>query len=233
MPKKTYEIPSKCPPQLKALIEHFGTKEKAHRMIHVDKQTFTRVVNGGEPMPDNWVQRVERALRGEGQEGEAPKFVPWDGTTRAWSMRGRNGGKGRSFKKVPSMLVDLLDKNDGNISKTARACGTTGNSITTIIEGKVEFSDKRQRMVFGGLHGIPVADGDVEGPDEFKLGMAIVQVPAKNYDRVRDMALLLHGRVLFKTSTAVGWVVIYAIKGNDAKMFKRLAERDCSKIVCP
>jgi hypothetical protein len=229
---KIYQPPKGCPPALKALIEKLGTKVNAVRALGVAKDTFTRVVNGGEPMPSDWAEKIERAMKGESSE-TGPVFKPWDGTKRNVTIPARTGRKGKTFKNVPSMLADLLEQHDGNISAASRAAGTTGNTIMAMISGGTEFNEKRQRMVFSGLHGVPLVGGDVEGPDTFKLGIAIVQVPSKNYDRVRDVAALLHGRVLFKTNTPVGWLVVYQIKGEDAKMFKRLSERDCSKITCP
>jgi hypothetical protein len=229
MPKK-YEVPKGCPPELKALIEKLGTKVNALRAIGVSKEVFTRVVNGGEKMPSDWLEKIERAMKGE-QAG--PQFVPWDGTKRTVSIPARTGRKGKSFKNVPSPLAELLEKHDGNISAAGRAAATTSNTILAMVQGDTEFNEKRQRMIFEGLHGVPATVSEDGGPDRYSLQMAIVQVASKNYDRVYDVAELLNGRMIFRTSTPVGWLVIFRIKGDDARKFKKLVARDCSRVVCP
>ena len=227
---KPYVIPKKCPPELKRLIEHFGSKEKAFREIHVDKGRMGRVVDGKEEMPADWPARVEKALGG-GDEG--PKFVPWDGTFATLQLKKRTGAPCRVYKNVPSMVIKLMEKFEGNVSAAARASGTTGNTIQSMIEGKTTFDDRRQRIVFEGLFGVPAGDAEAQGPDQYRKGIAICIVPSKNYDRVRDVAGLLKGKVFFKLSTPVGWLVIYELKPMDARKFKVIAGRDCQKIVCP
>jgi plasmid maintenance system antidote protein VapI len=232
---KVYQIPKGCPPELRELIETMGTKQKVFSALGVPKDTFTRVVNGGEKMPDSWLSRIEQVKHGGAMRGPdaAPDFVPWDGTTRSFTLPARGGKKGAIFKKAPSMAVDLLEKFEGNVSKAARSMGVTSNTLRTIVDGSVEFDGRRQRLVYAGLHGGLPAMNDVEGPDQFSLGMAVVLVAAKNFDRVRDVADLCDGRVLFKLSTPIGWFVVYKMKEADARKFKRVAERDCSKLVCP
>jgi hypothetical protein len=103
-----------------------------------------------------------------------------------------------------------------------------------MVTNKTAFDEKRQRIVFEGLHGVPAQrDQEPEGFDEFRKGMAICVVPSKNYDRVRDLVELMKGSVMFKLSTASGWLVVYELKPQDARKFKRFAARDCTKIVCP
>jgi hypothetical protein len=163
-----------------------------------------------------------------------PEFVPWDGTKKPWTRPARANIKAKKFNSVPSMVVDLVLKHDGNVSAAGRACGVTGNTIMSLIEGVTAFDDKRQRIVFEGLHGIrPPRAKEPEGYDEYRKGMAICVIPAKNFDRVRDVADLLKGSIMFKLSTTAGWLVIYELTPQAARNFKRIAARDCTKLFCP
>ena len=234
---RTYQVPKGCPPELKALIEKMGTKVATFNAMNVSKDTFTRVVSGGEKMPEHWHALIEQVERGEtiapGGQRDEPAFKPWDGKKRSWTAKVRGQKKARIFKNVPSMVADLLDKYDGNISAASRACGVTGNTLTSMIDNKNEFNEKRQRIVFEGLNGVPAGSADKEGPDQYRMGIVLALMQSKNYDRVRDVAEILKGSVLWKMGTPVGWFVVYKLKGEDARQFKRIVERDCSKVACP
>ena len=184
-------------------------------------------------MPKKTEKKTKEASALESHDA-GPTFTPWDGAKSNWVMPKRGSNPSRIFKNVPAPVIELLGKHNNNVSAAARAVGTTGNTITAMIENKTEFNDKRQRMIFEGLHGVPASRMDeVDGPDQFRRGLAVVVVNSKNYDRVKDLVDLLDGEFMFRVGTPAGWVVMYGMKSNDARKFKRIAARDCIKIVCP
>ena len=235
-----------CPPQLRELLRAFDwSYDKTAEATGLSSSyvaNLARGQKGQRKAGPRALQQIERAFNelnaGAAHDpAAAPEFVPWDFKMRAIVLpKTKNRGK-RTIKGVPSMLADLIEKHETNFAAAGRAVGVAGSTIQVWAEeGPKKFDEKRQRMIFAGLHGtVPTGlNGAGDEPDHYALGLAVVQLQAKHFDRINDVADLLNGRLVFKMNTTAGWLLIYRLKGEDElKKFKRIAMRDAAKIVCP
>lgn len=234
-----------CPPSLRELLRAVDwSYDRASEVSGLSKSYVANLARGQKGQrhagPEA-LQKIEQGLRSVGggvstHAEAAPEFVPWDNKLRTVIVPKTRTTPKRMIKNVPSMVADLLEQHGVNFSAGARAMGVTGGTLRQLAHGEVEFNDKRQRLVFAALHGtLPTGlNGAGEEPDRYSLGLAVVQLQAKNFDRVNDVAELLNGRLVFKLNTTAGWLLIYRMKGQDDLMkFKRIASRDSGKIVCP
>lgn len=238
------------PPELTALIAKFddgtrGPKQRAAKAAGLHPAHFAKLSRGVEKTTEGTLARIRAALGDEAASPvplqssvSPPEFVPWDQKTRSIVIPKTKNRNKRTIKNVPSMLADLIEQNDYNFAAVGRAMSVVGTTAQLWAEEGAEyFNEKRQRQVFAGLHG-QIATGlngsGADEPDRFSLGLAIVQLQAKNFDRVNDVAELLNGRLVFKLNTTAGWILIYRMKGQeDLQKFKRIVSRDSGKIVCP
>jgi len=244
----TIELPETCPLPLAELINAAGGREAAGKIVRAGGNTLSQVIRGERPMLPEWGQRIEEYFAGVKNEGgdggsqpegislealaASPEFVPWDGTRRTVTPIAKKGSKSKPVKNVPTPLADLIEKHKGNLTAAAKAMGYQAlTSIYPVLKGTRKFDEKQQRRVYEALHGNAAVFG--REPDRYSLDMAIVQLQAKNYDRVNDIAGLLNGRIIFRMNTSSGWLIIYRLKSEDARKFKRIALRDSQKIVCP
>lgn len=250
MTPKRPTIPANCPPMLAELIQKMGAKKPVIRLLGTSDGTFYPVLSGAVQMPPAWIVKIKAALgqslfpTSEDMGGEehpqeqdapqVPQFVPWDGKRVTAMVNSHPGKPQRAIKNVPEPLAKLLDKHGGSISAAARAMGYSSGGLAPTIEGKAEFTDKRQRKAHDALYGAaPAFSAQNEEPDKFTLGQAIVLTKAVGFDRVQEIADILSGRLIFKMNTSAGWLLIYKMGIDDLPKFKKIAMRDAQRIVCP
>lgn len=246
------DLPNTCPIEIVDLIKAVGSKAKAQKVLRAGWEPFRDVVAGTKPMPADWQDKITRffveragvspndAVVAHVNDAPAPvqagvPFVPWDGAVHAVTFPAARGQKKRVAKKCPVPIYELLSKHGMNISAACRDLGVSTGSLNPIIWATKPFADKLQRRVHAALHGTPEGAGvdDTDEPDRYTLDLAFVQLKATNYDRVNEVAELLNGRRVFRLHTPAGWLLVYRFKAEDARKFKRIALRDCQKIVCP
>lgn len=232
-------FPATCPQVFADFIRLVGSKEATKKVLHIGDTTMNGIVKGKKDVPPHVLEAMkEYQSKKDGSAApaapKAAEFVPWDGTKKSYTIPKR--GKTKKARKVsaPSMIVDLIEMT-GGVTQAARAMGQAPATLQVVIDGKYPFDEKRQRRVFAALHGSPPTglNGSGDEPDQYLLNEAFVQLKAANFDRVNDVAELLNGRIIFKTNTPVGWLLVYRMKGEDAMKFKRIVARDCIKVTCP
>lgn len=239
-----------CPPNLRELLRAVDwSYEQAANLTGLSQSYVANLARGQKgqrhagPVAlakiDAGLRQVQGGVSVPAAAAQAPEFEPWDNKVRSVVVpKGKNPKiKKRTIKNVPSMLADLVEKFDVNFAAAGRAAGVVGSTVQLWTEeGAKMFNEKRQRIIWAALHGTPPTglNGTGDEPDRYTLGLAVVQLQAKNFDRINDVAELLNGRLVFKLNTGVGWLLVYRMKGeDDLKKFKRIAVRDSGKIVCP
>lgn len=249
-------IPDTCPPLIADLIKHVGSKHQARRTLRCSESTLKKIMSRKAIIRPDWTERATAALAApparapEGPshlreamntpliapapKSQVPEFVPWDGKSFRAVTLNKPGGKKTVYKKVPAPLALLLEKYV-TASDASRALGMSSSVVQHWLAAHSAFDLKRQRRVHAAMHGeIPTSGEDSsEQFDEYRLDLALVMCRAQSYDRIRDIADILNGQLKFKRNTPAGWVLIYRIKGDDARKFKRLAGRDALDITCP
>lgn len=247
--QKKLTIPDACPPLIADLIRFKGSKTEAIKVLGTSDGGFYAVISGKNNMPPAWIVRAKAAMGqsviGAPQEQEAateadapqvPEFVPWDGKVTTVKTKGAPGAPFTTRKGVAVPIAMLVERCGGAIGGAAKLAGHTAGWLLPLIEDpKNKFKEKPQKEIHNALHGIAPAFRASMGEDfdKYTLGLAIVMAGAANFDRIKDIADILNGRLVFKKSTKAGWLIIYKMATDDLAKFKRLALRDAHEIVCP
>lgn len=240
----TLMIPSTCPPLLASLIRFKGTRIGAIKALKCSGATFNAILNGAAMTPvhiANAKAAMGRPLIDEPAPEATvpaapppPEFVLWDGKSKGtYQVQAHGKSKARKIKNVPQPILDLVAKT-GTLTGVANAIGSAIGTVTSLMEGRVPFSEKYQRKVYAATNGLNTTPEAASDYDTYKLDLAIVILKgSQSFDRVNEIAEVLHGMLAWKKNTRDGWLLIYSMRAENAARFKRIAARDASEIACP
>lgn len=245
--RKTNMDLSKCPPALAALIGQKGNVKAAGKALNFGLAPLRQMATGKRDIPASLLDKIKLLIGDDGSPSDPPEqgapffdkakleIPEWDGKTTTHKITKKDGSK-ITVKGLPVELVEVLARNQGSMTKAAKAIGLSGWAPIQMAIEEDRWGKKLHAKAWCYLNGLPIPNGkrvDADG-DAHSLGIVVAQVPASNFERLEELAEVLKGGVAWKMTTGAGYVVIYKMPNrDDREKFKRLAARDAKNIACP
>ena len=202
-------------------------------MLDVGRSHLQKIINGNEPLNEKLGIRIKRLLS---DTGVAPSELRPDLSLRPTPQPNERVAPDW-LKDADKLIVDLMTKFGNNRSAATRSIGRTNGTLLKAwaTKKKIMTPDSRSRIeaVLRGEALPPKPVDPTLDLDKYTLGFAIVIAAPAEFERLYDLGEALEGRWMFKMQSRGVWIAFLKAGADKLKVFKRIAARDASAIVCP